>query len=334
MKECEAYAALLSAYFDGACTETEVAGVRAHLAVCPDCRAALVELAELRAAFPSAEDMEVPDGFADGVMARIRASAPQTQKVVPFRKPAPTRRFFRFALPAAACLALVAAVGLLPRFGFSDSTASPTAENSLRSAASAESGDQQMRTFAAESSEDSTLASSHSASADKPKASSDTEAVAPSASFSTGTPPIVAAAGGGGASGSDSSAGAAAGAPDSGVSNSAGDETVDVAPENTEDGTEVPSLAASAAQSVGEAVSAPDPTAYAKALTLTAEETGTALDAYFGTIYLTDAGTAETFYELSEADFDALAAAFPSAAVTENPGAETALCCVVVLSES
>ena len=75
MRYCEEYAALLDAYFDGECTPEEAERVRAHIAGCPGCRAYLNELALLRDAFPDEEDTEVPEGFADGVMAAIRADA-------------------------------------------------------------------------------------------------------------------------------------------------------------------------------------------------------------------------------------------------------------------
>ena len=79
MKYCEEYAALLDAYFDGECTPEEAEQVRAHIAVCPGCRAYLNELALLRDAFPDGEDTEVPEGFADGVMAAI-AGTPNAGK--------------------------------------------------------------------------------------------------------------------------------------------------------------------------------------------------------------------------------------------------------------
>ena len=97
MKYCEEYAALLDAYFDGECTPGEADRVRAHIAVCPGCRAYLNELALLRDAFPDAEDTEVPEGFADGVMAAIRADA------APQKRPSRWKRL----VPVAACLAVV-----------------------------------------------------------------------------------------------------------------------------------------------------------------------------------------------------------------------------------
>ena len=78
MKYCEEYAALLDAFYDGECTPAEAEQVRLHLAECPGCRAYLDELAIISAGFPGEEDVEVPEGFADGVMTAISAgSAPR-----------------------------------------------------------------------------------------------------------------------------------------------------------------------------------------------------------------------------------------------------------------
>lgn len=128
MKYCEEYAALLDAYFDGECTPGEAEQVRAHIAVCPGCRAYLNELALLRDAFPDEEDTEVPEGFADGVMAAIRADA------------APRKRHSRWKplIPMAACLAvIVLAANQLPRMtgGGSSSTAAAAPAMAAPSAA-------------------------------------------------------------------------------------------------------------------------------------------------------------------------------------------------------
>ncbi|MDY3281604.1 anti-sigma factor family protein [Dysosmobacter sp.] len=120
MKYCEDYAALLDAYFDGECTPEEAERVRAHIAGCPGCRAYLNELALLRDAFPDEEDTEVPEGFADGVMAAIRADA------APQKRPGRWKRL----VPMAACLALIVlAVNQLPPMtgGNSSSTAAAPA---------------------------------------------------------------------------------------------------------------------------------------------------------------------------------------------------------------
>ena len=75
MRPCDEYAALLDDYVDGELTPAEADRVRDHLTVCPGCRAYVDDALAIRAAFPDAEDTEVPEGFAEGVSAAIRAGA-------------------------------------------------------------------------------------------------------------------------------------------------------------------------------------------------------------------------------------------------------------------
>ncbi len=99
--DCDKYLELLSARLDGALTEGEERALEAHLSACPDCRAAGAQLAALQGAFPETEEVPAPEGFARGVMDRIRES--ETQKVIPlFRRPR-----FRALAGLAACLVLV-----------------------------------------------------------------------------------------------------------------------------------------------------------------------------------------------------------------------------------
>ena len=109
MNICEEYAALLDMYADGFCTDEEAARVRRHLAECPACRAYVEEILLMRAGFPDAEETEVPEGFAEGVMAAIRAEAAPRKKR--------TMLWKRALLPVAACLTLVVALRLMPAFG-------------------------------------------------------------------------------------------------------------------------------------------------------------------------------------------------------------------------
>lgn len=99
MKYCDDYAALLDLYVDGELPPAEMAGVQAHLDTCPGCQAYVDDALAIRAAFPHAEDAEVPAGFAEGVMAAIRAQQPQA---------APQKRkLSKILLPLAACCAIV-----------------------------------------------------------------------------------------------------------------------------------------------------------------------------------------------------------------------------------
>ncbi len=102
---CDRYLELLSARLDGALTEAEERELEEHLAACPDCRAVGAQLSALRGAFSELEEAgTAPEGFARGVMDRIRAEEPK--KVIPLFK----RPQVRALAGMAACLVLV--VGL------------------------------------------------------------------------------------------------------------------------------------------------------------------------------------------------------------------------------
>ena len=74
MDTCQEFAALLDLYVDGALPPAEAERVQAHLETCDVCRSYVDDIQAIRAAFPRIEDTPVPEGFADGVMAAIRAA--------------------------------------------------------------------------------------------------------------------------------------------------------------------------------------------------------------------------------------------------------------------
>lgn len=100
--ECDRCMELLALRPDGELSDEEERELEEHLAACPDCRAAGAQLAALRDAFPELEEVPVPEGFAQGVMDRIRAEA--SPKVIPLFK----RPQFRALAGLAACLVVVA----------------------------------------------------------------------------------------------------------------------------------------------------------------------------------------------------------------------------------
>lgn len=109
MKYCEEFAALLDPYVDGELTGEEAARVRAHLADCPGCRDYVDGALAIRAAFPEVEETAVPEGFAAGVMAAVRAE--EERKLARARK---NGRWRHILLPLAACFALVVLLRTVP----------------------------------------------------------------------------------------------------------------------------------------------------------------------------------------------------------------------------
>lgn len=106
MKYCEEYAALLDLFVDGELSVEEMDRVQAHLEVCPGCQAYVDDALAIRAAFPEAEDEDVPEGFAESVMERVRRDAGKDDKVIQLRRRS-FRRWMGTLAAAAACCALV-----------------------------------------------------------------------------------------------------------------------------------------------------------------------------------------------------------------------------------
>ncbi len=101
---CDKYLELLALRLDGPLSVEEERALEFHLNACPDCRAAGAQLAALQGAFPELEEVSAPEGFARGVMDRIREET--SPKVIPLFK----RPQVRALAGLAACLVL--AVGL------------------------------------------------------------------------------------------------------------------------------------------------------------------------------------------------------------------------------
>lgn len=114
------YKEKLSAFLDGELTDAERDDVLAHLETCAACQTYLAELTALRDALGDMEDVDVPEGFADGVLARLyEEKMPQKTK---------KRNPWRGIATLAACAAVVVlAVSNMPRMGGSGSTSSAPA---------------------------------------------------------------------------------------------------------------------------------------------------------------------------------------------------------------
>lgn len=107
MKYCEEYAALLDQFVDGELPGPELERVRAHLEVCPGCRAYVDDALAIRAGFPDVEETAVPEGFAEGVMERIRAESAGERKTIELRRRAARRWTGTLGLLAACCALVV-----------------------------------------------------------------------------------------------------------------------------------------------------------------------------------------------------------------------------------
>lgn len=116
MKYCEEYAALLDLFADGELTGPEMERVRDHLETCPGCRAYVDDALAIRAGFPDVEETVVPEGFAEGVMARVREDAAAKDKKIVELKRRGVRRWIGTAAALAACCALVILVRTGPGF--------------------------------------------------------------------------------------------------------------------------------------------------------------------------------------------------------------------------
>lgn len=99
--ECGRFTQMLSARLDGELTEQEAHELEAHLAQCPACRALASQLAAMHDSFETLEDVPAPEGFAQGVMDRIRVEE-RKKKTVPLLR----RTWFRGVAGLAACLVL------------------------------------------------------------------------------------------------------------------------------------------------------------------------------------------------------------------------------------
>ena len=124
MKYCENFAALLDPFVDGELSPDEIARVQAHLDGCPACRAYVDDALAIRASFPDAEDTPVPDGFAESVMARIRAEAASQAEAAPQKKT--SRPWLKALASLAACCAIVLLAA--PMFSHSSKTEAAPAE--------------------------------------------------------------------------------------------------------------------------------------------------------------------------------------------------------------
>lgn len=117
MRSCGEYELLISAFLDGALSGEERVELADHLTACPACQQYFDDLVAMHDAFDR-EEIPVPEGFAQGVMSRVRET-PQSGKVIHFPR-------WRRWTALAACCALVA-VGVWSVYRQGSGVASQTA---------------------------------------------------------------------------------------------------------------------------------------------------------------------------------------------------------------
>ena len=125
MKYCEEYAALLDLFVDGELAPEDMKRVGDHLTGCPGCQAYVDDALAIRACFPDAEETVVPEGFAGGVMERVREASGRERKIVEMKRRG-VRRWLGTAAVLAACCALVVLVRTGP--GEGEQAAGPAGE--------------------------------------------------------------------------------------------------------------------------------------------------------------------------------------------------------------
>ena len=109
---CEEYRAMISCAVDGELTEEEQRQLDAHLMACEDCRVYRNALRSLSEALQA--PVEAPAALRSSVMGSVRAEM-RKKKI----------RAFRRYGSLAACLVLIASLGLLPRMGKAKSAEAP-----------------------------------------------------------------------------------------------------------------------------------------------------------------------------------------------------------------
>lgn len=127
MKPCEYYIELLSAGLDGMLSQEQELELAEHLANCPACRELGPQLVAAHAAFTQMEELQAPEGFAEGVMARVRAEERAKPKVVPFfRRPA-VKSLGALAACAVLCVGLLRSGGMEKMDSAATAAAAPAA---------------------------------------------------------------------------------------------------------------------------------------------------------------------------------------------------------------
>ena len=87
MASCDYYIELLSAGLDAQLTAEQEQELAQHLVECPACRELGPQLVAAHAAFADLEEVPAPEGFAEGVMERVRIRENRPKVVPLFKRP-------------------------------------------------------------------------------------------------------------------------------------------------------------------------------------------------------------------------------------------------------
>lgn len=133
MASCERFIDLICQSLDGSLALEDQQALQQHLEECPECRQLSQELSEIRLELHSWEEQEVPEGFAEGVMSRIRAEE-QKPKIVPIWKHPQFKMFGSIAACALICVGIwrVGTPNMTEDMAFSTETATPAAETPIQ----------------------------------------------------------------------------------------------------------------------------------------------------------------------------------------------------------
>ena len=135
MRSCGEYELLISAFLDGELSGEERVELADHLTACPACQQYFDDLVAMHDAFDR-EEVPVPDGFAQGVMDRVRET-PQNGKVIRFP------HWQRWTALAACCALVAVGVGSVYRQGSGVASQTAMADSAMvmaRGAVSEDSG--------------------------------------------------------------------------------------------------------------------------------------------------------------------------------------------------
>lgn len=106
MEHCQRFIGLISQSLDQALSSQDQQALDQHLAECLQCRELAWQLKQLQQELDRWPEQEVPEGFAEGVMQRVRAAAP-AQKTIPLWKRPQVRALGSLAACALLCVGLV-----------------------------------------------------------------------------------------------------------------------------------------------------------------------------------------------------------------------------------